>query len=122
MRAKLALANGNFAEMRTPSEVKQRMADTARMATRLEILSLTGSREYMELYAEYRLLNWYINQKPSIRKLTVYNYWMFGAIPDIGEEGDDQAWSHGFSISLDWLLTCNTAGLIADSLPVQQSF
>jgi hypothetical protein len=122
MRATIGLPNGNVAVLRTPAEVKQRMVDTALMATRLEVLGLTDSREYMQLYSAYRLLNWYINQKLHIRKLTVYNWWMFGAIPDIGEEGGYQEWPSGCLIALEWLLTRDTAGLIADSLPEQQSF
>jgi hypothetical protein len=121
MRATVKLGNGNFAELRMPAEVKQRMADIATMATRLETLNLTDSKEYKKLCAGYRLLNWYINQKPAIRKLTMYTFWMSGEIPDIGEEGDSWEWTDGCFIALEWLLTRNTAGLIADSLPVQQS-
>lgn len=122
MRATIGLPNGNVAVLRTPAEVKQRMADIAKMCIRLEILNLTTSKEYLTLYAQYGLLYWYVNQGLVIRKLACYNWWMFGAIPDIAEPEYSPAWTDGCVIALEWLLTRDAAGLIADSLPVQQSF
>ena len=122
MRAKLTIPNGCYVEMKTPSEVKRRIKNTAQMATRLEILGLCESCEYMTLYGEYRFLNWYVNQKPNIRKLTVLNYWMYGTIPEPNEVLTSDDFRYGCEIALDWLMTHNPSGLIADTLMVQQSF
>ena len=121
-RAMLGMPNGNYCEMRMPSEVKAKMKNLEVLAVKMEVLRLCETAEYMQLYAQHRLLKWYLTQALNVRKLAVYNYWVFGAVPDIGEPGTSQDWINGCKVALEFLLTRNPSGLIKAALPVQQTF
>lgn len=122
VRATVTMPNGSYCEMRMPSEVKAQLGALTKTAVRMETLRLCETQEYLRLYAQYRLLNWYLNRKANVRKLVVYNYLMFEAVPDIGEPGNSVQWYGGCKDALEFLVTRNPSGLIKSALPVQQSF
>jgi len=121
-RAKLTLPNGCYAELRTTSDVKKELKAIRSTLSRLELHGWIQSKAYDMMRGKEKLLTWYLDVSTSVRKQAIFSYWQFEAVPDCNGTLLSEAEYSGAYEALYWLMTYNPSGLIADALPVQQTF